>query len=190
MTYFIILEAITILLAFLVNIGIFYLLIKLFNRLAKFSAVLKLIFLYEVGFFVFWLIDLSRLLLFFPLWLQAVLYPAYLLVSIMVLFLFLYFLMQKFSLLNFKKILIVFLIMFLIVTPFLSYYRAALTYSMTKSFFPDIVSELSLFNAMIKSLPFQSLPSPAKAIKILNTVDDSLLGGKFFKELRRLIITI
>ncbi|MDI6591817.1 MAG: hypothetical protein QME61_02705 [Patescibacteria group bacterium] len=189
MTYFIILESITIFLAFLVNIGVFYFLIKLFNRSVKFLTALKLILLYEAGFFFFWIIDPARLFYFFPLGLRAVLYPVYLLVSVVVLFLFLYFLMQKLSLLNFKKTLIVFLIIFFIITPFLSYCRAALAYSMTKSFFSDIASELSIFNEMIKTFTFQALPPSAKAIKILNIIDDSLLGGKFFKELRWFIIT-
>jgi hypothetical protein len=190
MAYFIILDSITILLAFLINIGIFYFLIKLFNRLVKFSTALKLILLYETGFFIFWIIDPSRLLYFFPSVLRAVLSPVYLLVSIVVLFFFLSFLMRKFSLLNFRKTLIVFLMMFFIVTPFLSYYRAALAYSMTKSFFPYIASELPILNEMIRTLTFPALPPSAKAIKILNTIDDSLLGGKFFKELRRFVMEI
>lgn len=190
MTYFIILQSITILLAFLIKIGVFYFSIKFFNRLVKFSTALKLILLYEAGFFVFWIIDPSRLLYFFPSGVRAVLYPAYLLVSIAVLFLFLYFLIRKFSLLNFKKTLVIFLIIFFIVTPFLSYSRAALVYSMIKSFFPDIASELPIFNKMIETFTIQALPPSAKAIKILNTIDDSLLGGKFFKELRWFIMTI
>src|SRR3989344_7797501 len=111
MTYFIILESITILLAFLVKIGVFYFLIKLFNQSVKFSIALKLILLYEVGSFAFWIIDPFSLFHFFPPGLLAFLYAAYLLTSVVVLFLFLYFLMQRFSLLNFRKTLAIFTIM-------------------------------------------------------------------------------
>jgi len=190
MTYFIILASVTILLAFLIKIGLFYLLIKFFNRLVKFSTALKLILIYQAGSFVFWIIDPSRLFYSFPIGLRAVLYPLYFLLSVVVLFLFLYFLMRKFSLLNLKKTLIVFSIMFFVATPFLSYSRATITYSMTKSFFPDVVSELPILNEMIKTLTFQSLPPSAKAIKTLDTIDGALLDGKFFKELRWLIMAI
>ena len=191
MTYFIILVSITILLAFLIKIGIFYLLINFLNRLVKFSTALKVILLYEVGSFLFWVLDLLSLRYFFPAQLWLFSYVLHLLVSTIILFLFLYFLMGKFSLLNFKKTLIIFLIMFFMVTPFISYSRGTLTYSMTKSFFPDVASELPILNEMIETFPaFQGLTPSAKTIKIINIIDDSLLGGKFFKELRRLIFTL
>jgi len=190
MTYFVILESATMLLSFLIKIGLFYLLIKFFNRLVKFSTVLKLILLYEAWSFVFWIIDPSRLLYSLPLGLQAVLYPVYLLVSVVVLFSFLYFLMRKFSLLNFKKTLAIFLIMFFIATPFISYFHTVLAHSMTKSFFPNIASELPILDEMIRTFTIQGLPPLAKAIKTLNTIDDALLGGKFFRELRWLIMAI
>lgn len=182
MTHFVILESITILLAFLVNIGIFYLLIKLFDRSVKFLAVLKLILLYEAGFFAFWIVDPFRFLYSLLLELRVVLYPLYFIVPVVILFLFLYFLMRKFSLLNLKKTLVIFLIMFFMVTPFISYSRTMLTHSI-------IDLELSILYEMIEIFTFQGLSSPAKTIKIINTIDDSLLGGKFFRELRRFIIT-
>ena len=190
MTYFIILASTTILIAFLTKIGVFYFLIKLFNRLVRFSTALKLILIYEAGSFVFCIIDPSRLLYSFPIGLRAVLYPAYLLISVVILFLLLHFLIRKFSLLSFKKTLVVFLIMFFIATTFISYFRTTLVHSMTRSFLPDIASELPILYEMIETFTFQGLTPSAKTIKIINTIDDSLLGGKFFRELRWLIMTI
>ena len=78
----------------------------------------------------------------------------------------------------------------LLVTLFTSYSRTALVDSITKSLFPDAASELPIFKKMAQDLFFQNLPPQAKTTKILNTIDDSLLGGKFFRGLFQLFYTI
>jgi len=86
MAYFITLEVITILLAFLIRLAVFYFVIKIFNRIVTISRALKPILLYELGFFIFWIIDPFRLFHFFSYAPRALISPLYLLASVAILF--------------------------------------------------------------------------------------------------------
>jgi len=111
MIYLFVLEIFLILIVFSLKLGIVYFLVKLFNRAVTFSKLFKVILLFEFGVLVFYFLISSFLpigsfipILIFPIVLGA----------LFVL------LMQKFSLLSWKKALGVLIVFFIVVTPFVS----------------------------------------------------------------------
>jgi len=183
-TYFIVLEAVTIFLAFLVKLIAFYFLIKFFNRTIKFSTVLKPILLYEMGFLVFILI--SETILFYPMHLFSSFLPAiivstlYFLIFVIIAFLIFHLAIRTFSIMSWKKSLVVFLLIFILITPAISSVRIKALSMTPVSFSADEISELNLSR---EYLPFQSSPLPIKVVKIFDVLDNSILEGKFLKEL-------
>lgn len=197
MLYITFLEAGTIILAFLIKLVAFYFLMKLFNKVVKFSTILKPVLLYELGVFLFFLIDPSfRLIYFFPLGIRNILlYPLCLLITVVILFLFFNFLMSKFSLFTWKKSLIVFLIMFFLITPLLSYSQAVVTNLVAK--LPVFVDEVSELKSILYSLPpkaFLPIFLPMKfpiplPLRILGAIKNGFLEEKFLTQLRMFIMT-
>jgi len=181
MTYLVILEAITVLLAFFVKLVAFYFLIKLFNQTVKFLTTVKSILLYELGTLIFILIipRFSNFQLFnSPLYLFFGL--LYFLFFIAVLFFIFYFIMRKLSLLSLKKSLIVFLVIFLIITPLILFSQTKIS----NLIFTETSAELiPLYDFAMGQISFQDLPPVLKILHLLNFPKDSLLENKFLHEL-------
>ena len=118
MVYLIILSLTTFVLAFASKLLITYFFIKFFNREKSFWMIFKPILLYELGVFCLFIINpvsliylltpiISRIFLFrIP---HIFLFPVYFLISAIILFLIFKFIMERFSLLDFKKSLLIFL---------------------------------------------------------------------------------
>ncbi|EKE14052.1 MAG: hypothetical protein ACD_12C00692G0001 [uncultured bacterium] len=118
--YFILLEIVTVFLTLFIGIIIFYSLIKRWQKI-KFSTVFKAIFLYESGSLLFYLIyPFSQLSRIFNNNIFKIL--NLLLFSIILFFIF-YFIMRKIISITWKKSLIAFLLMILIIFPFLNSFR-------------------------------------------------------------------
>lgn len=187
MIYLIFLEAITIILAFFIKLVAFYFLIKIFNRTVKFSKILKPILLYESAVLLFILIIpevLSYPLRLLSVYLSIIASLLFLLIIIAGAFFIFYFIMHKFSVLNWKKSLIVFLLMFIIITPVICLSRVSLITKLPIS--SDETSKLYLLD---QPTLFHYLPLSIKALKILRKLDESILEGKFLKEMRIFLIT-
>jgi len=189
MAYLILLTFFTFLLAFAVKLLITYFFIKFFNRTAGFWAIFKPILLYELGVFCFFFINpVSLIYLLTPIIPRVFLFPVYLLISVVILFLIFKFVMQKFSLLNLKKSLLIFFVMFLIITPIISYSRTMLEFNIGKNLpvYKEMVSIQEIFQQKL----FQSIKSPAGIIlDKVNKLNDIFLGDEFLKGLRNFLIT-
>ena len=108
--------------AFALSILITYFLIKLFNHDKKFWEIIKPIVLYEVGVFSFFFIDPASLtILLASIIPHIILFILYFLIIAISLFFIFEIVMRKYLLLDIKKSILVFLIMFLVTTPFIFY---------------------------------------------------------------------
>ena len=192
MVYLIIFTLITFILALALKLLITYFFIKLFNKEKSFWLIFKPILLYELGVFCFFIIDPVSLIYLIP-WTiipHVFLFPVYFLTSIIILFLIFKLIMQKFSLLDFKKALLVFLIMFIIITPFISYSKVTAELKMAE--------RLSIFEEWGHEEAFPSLLFPEPRLKspseiLLEKTDrlnDIFLQGELLKGLRSFLITI
>jgi len=100
--------------------------------------------------------------------------------------------MQKFSLLNFKKSLIVFFLMFLVITPAISFSRSIVEVKIAEKL-PISVVEQYNFKEMMQQIFFQSytLKSPSQMIyEKIYRLNDIFLEEELLRELRNFIITI
>ena len=131
----IIIHFIFFLLAFSINLLITYFLIKFFNQAKSFWSIFRPILLYEFGIFCFFTIKIDPVLLNYYLG-PFLLFSLYLLISIIGPFFIFQYIMQKFSLLDFKKSLLIFLLMFFIITPFCLFSQTVLEFSIVKNL-PD-----------------------------------------------------
>jgi len=190
MVYLIILTFFTFLLAFAVKLLITYFFIKFFNRTAIFWVIFKPILFYELGVFCFFVINpVSLIYLLTPIIPRVFLFPAYLLISVVILFLIFKFVMQKFSLLNFKKSLLIFFAMFLIITPIISYSRTMLEFNIAKNL--PVYEELISIQEIFQRELFQSIKSPSEIIlEKVNKLNEIFLEEEFLKGLRNFLITI
>lgn len=186
MIYLIILALITFLLAFALKLLITYLFIKFFNRTNNFWSIFKPILLYELGVFCFFIINPGSLIyILTPIIPRIFLFPIYFLISIIILFLIFKFIMQKFSLLNFKKSLLVFLVMFIIITPIISYSKAKLEFNIEKKIPIEWPYRLGEFQG-----PGVLKPPPVILLEKINRLNDIFLEKEFLRELRYFLITI
>lgn len=189
MAYLIILTFLTFLLAFAVKLLITFFFIKFFNRTAGFWAIFKPILLYELGVFCFFFINpVSLIYLLTPIIPRVFLSPVYLLISVVIMFLIFKFVMQKFSLLNLKKSLLIFFTMFLIITPIISCSRAMLEFNMAKNL--PVYKELISVQGILQEL-FQSIKPPSEIVlEKVNRLNEIFLEEEFLKGLRNFLITI
>jgi hypothetical protein len=192
MIYLIILSLITFLLAFAAKLLITYFLIKFFNRKNSFWSIFKPILLYEVGVFCFFIIKPASLIYVITIVIPRIfLFPLYFLISVVLLFLIFKFIMQKFSLLNFKKSLIVFLLMFLLITPALSFSRSTAEVKIAEKL-PISVAEQYNFQEMMQQFFFQSYTLKSSSQMIYEKIyrlNDIFLEEELLRELRNFIIT-
>ncbi len=185
MIYLLLLEAVTILVAFFIKILAFYLLIRFFNRTVKLLSILKPILLYELGIFIFVLI--SPTILIYPLRLLRLylpiilLFPIFLLIFVGISFLIFYSTMRKFSILDLRKSLVVFLII-LIITPSISFLRLSIISPITElPIFSKAISRNYMY--MLYEAPFSSLPLSMKTMSVLNKIDTSLFERTISNEI-------
>lgn len=188
MIYLILLIFVFFLLAFAIKLFATFLLIKLFNRTAIFWIILKPILLYELGAICFFIINPTGVLdLIIP---RLLLSPIVFLISVIALFFIFRFIMQKFSLLNFKKSLIIFLMIFFIITPVLSFGKDLIESKIVMKFavFNSIeFSYESIFSDFLSQGP-KSLPE--LILEKIGTLDGIFLQEKLLNELRNYIMTI
>ena len=166
MTYLIILSFALFLIAFAIDLIITFLLIKFFNRTAGFWTIFKPILFYQIGVFCFYFIKPTNLIYILdPIIPRRFLLPLVLLATVIILFLIFKLIMQKFSLLNFKKSLIVFFLMFLVITPAISFSRSIVEVKIAEKL-PISVVEQYNFKEMMQQIFFQSytLKSPSQMI--------------------------
>ena len=188
MIYLILLTLISFLLAFAIKLFVTFLLIKLFNRTAIFWALLKPILLYELGALCFFIINPTGVLdVIIP---RLLLFPIIFLISVVALFLIFRFVMQKFSLLNFKKSLIIFLIMFFIITPVLSFGKDLIESKIVMRFAVFNSTEFSYESIFSDFSSQRPKPLPELILEKTGTLDSIFLEKKLLIELRNYIMTI
>lgn len=193
MTNLIILEIATIILFFFIKIVVFYLLIKALNREIRFLTALKPLLLYELAILIFLFIDPAKLVYSLRMAVSHVfLVPIYLLILVIVSFLIFRFIMKKFSLLDFKKSLAVFLLIFFVANPILSFYRATLLTDLAERILtPSEWSELSHnLEMMVRITSLRGLPLSLKVFKVVSDTGRTLFGNEFFYELNMFRINI
>lgn len=190
MVYLIILTFFTFLLAFAVKLLITYFFIKFFNRTASFWVIFKPILLYELGVFCFFVINpVSLIYVLTPIIPRIFLLPIYLLTSVIILFFIFKFIMQKFSLLDFKKALLVFLAMFIIITPVISYFRGMLEFNIAKNL--PVFEEWRVKQEMFQQFLFPVPKSPPEILlEKIDRLNEIFLEEEFLKGLRNFLITI
>lgn len=189
MVYLIILNFITFLLAFSLKLLIAYFFIKFFNRTVNFWAILKPILLYELGVSCFFIISPTDLLnLIIP---HILLFPIVLLVQVSILFLFFRFIMRKFALLDFKKSLLIFFAMFLIVTPLLSFSRQIVEVEVAAKLPISFDSQYN-FQEMIQRFYFSPVELKSTSDTIyqkVNSLNEVFLEEEFLNKFRQFIMT-
>jgi len=201
MIYLIIFTFITFILAFVLKLLITYFFIKLFNKEKSFWLIFKPILLYELGVFCFFIINPVSLIYFLVPWYiipHVFLFPVYFIISIIILFLIFKFIMKKFSLLDFKKALLVFFIMFIIITPIISFSKSMVDHEVAKR----IPASEELFEELLELRYFQEsyygldsghygLMSPDIIIlKKIDRLSEIFLGSKLLLDLYSFLITI
>ena len=189
MIYLIILTFVFFLIAFATKLLITYSLVKFFNKSKNFWLIFKPILLYELGVFCFFIIDPFSLI---HLMVRHAVSPLFLFIlyflnSFIVLFFIFKIIMQKFSLLDFKKSLLVFFMMFLIVTPIISFSKGVIKYNIIERL--PVYDEEFLFWEHFYSSRKQVSFSGVLLEKIIR-LNDIFLSEKFLKELRRSLMTI
>ncbi|MBU3934828.1 hypothetical protein KKC00_02620 [Patescibacteria group bacterium] len=153
--------------------------IKYFNKTVNFITIFKPILFYELGIFCFFFINPIALVhLFKAIIPYRFLSLIELLIIVGVSFFIFNFVMQKFSLLNFKKALIVFFVMFLIVTPIVLYVtqQIAIRY---------VVEKFPVFS-------YDQPPSQTFSQVLLTKIDglnDIFLEGEFMSKLFQFTVT-
>jgi len=190
MVYLIILSFIAFLLAFALKLLITYFFIKFFNREKSFRVIFKPILLYELGVFVFFFIDpFSLIYLLSPIISRNFLPPIYFLFFIIALFPIFKFIMKKFSLLDFKKSVLVFFATFVIITPFIFYSKTMFEVKIVERL--PIFEEWSYKQEMFQLFSEPRLKSPSEILlEKIGRLNDIFLEGWWLKDLREFIITI
>jgi len=192
MAYLIILSFITFLLAFAGKLLITYFFIKFFNREKSFLMIFKPILLYELGVFCFFIINpVSLIYLLTSIIPHILLFHVYFLISIIILFLIFKFIMQKFLLLDFKKSLLIFFVVFFIITPLLSFFQVMLEYNISEKL--SVFEMWSYLQERERFQQFLSLELKHPSVILFEAVrrlNDIFLGGEFWKGLRNFLITI
>ena len=149
--------------------------------------------MYELGVFCFFVINPASLIYILTLAIPHIfLFPLYFLISFIIAFLIFKFIMQKFSLLDFKKSLIIFLLMFLLITPAISFSRSIVELKIAEKL-PISIAEQYNFQEMMQQFFFQSyaLKSPSQIIyEKAYRLNAIFLEEEFLRELRNFIITI
>jgi len=193
MTYLIILLIITLIIFYLIKLGILYFLIKFFKKEANLFLILKAILLYELIAFIFLFIDpiksiYSARLVVGPI----VLFPIYLSVVLIFLFLVFKFIMEKFSLLDFKKCLIIFLLMFIIITPILGYLKAIISENLAKKLSLDVALERVSNGFFMRNqyMHFGPLPPDIALVKLISEIDGALFESNIVLKTFKFIIEI
>lgn len=135
MAYIITLERVAFTIAFSIKELVTYFLIRRFSRTKEFWTILKPILFYEVAVFGFFVIINPVLsLLFSRVFFVHWFYLIYLLISVVILFLLFTFFMRKFLQLNFLKSLLIFFLVFFIITPVISFSKTTLEARLADNF--------------------------------------------------------
>lgn len=171
MTNFIIISVVTLILVFIAKLGIFFVLSKKLNQKAKFSNVFKTFLIYEILAFLFVLIYLGmNNFLFIDASILRIL--LFIIVSYLIFFAATYFT----KLFSWKKGLLVFVLMFFIITPLLSGTIGRGILIVTKPNLEDVSSDF-----------FSNLPL---SLKIMDRISKSLSGGLISRYYMSIIISL
>jgi len=171
MTNFIIISIIYLISVFIVKLAIFLALTKILNRKVKFSRVFKSFLIYEILLFLFVLIYLgSNYFLFIET--SALHILSFIIISYIIFLISIYFT----KLFNWKKGLLVFILMFFIITPLVSGIFTRFVLIMVKTDFEEMSWDL--------------LFSPPLSLKIINRISESLAGGLISHYYMSIIISL
>lgn len=169
MTNFIIISIIYLISVFIVKLAIFFALTKILNRKVKFSRVFKAFLIYEILLFLFVLIYLGfNNFLFIKT--SALHILSFIIVSYIIFLISIYFT----KLFNWKKGLLVFILMFFIITPLVSTISTRFVLIVIKPDFEETSWDL-LFN-------------PPLSLKIINRISESLSGDLIWNYYMSIII--
>lgn len=181
MTNLIIFKIVIILVDFFVKLAVLYLLIKIFNKSIKFPTTIRAIFIYEaISFLFIWIFGFDRFKWATGMNNNYFAFLIYLIIVVTVLFLIFGIIMKKFSLLNFGKSLIVFLIMACLIIPILFYSQYFLMPTSARK-------TETQYQAYYGVAP--SLSSSIGTLKIIDKIGDALLRREIVKELRIFMVT-
>jgi len=171
------LAVISIIITFFIKIPIFYLLVKLFDKKVKFLTSLKTLLIFELLYFIFACIYFKPV--YSSVWLSILTTFGIIAVS----YLLFHLSSHLTKLIDWKKGIILFVIMFLIVTPIISYLldRAMLMIEASDELtFPEMDTQ-ELLNLMI---------NPPLKWKIINKVQDSVGNSLLSRHLQSVIFNI
>jgi len=171
MTNFIIISVVTLILVFIAKLGIFFVLSKKLNQKAEFSNVFKTFLIYEILAFLFVLIYLGmNNFLFIDTSILRIF--LFIIVSYLIFFAATYFT----KLLSWKKGLLVFVLMFFIITPLLS----------------GIIGNgiLMISRSNLEDVSLASLSSLPLSLKIMDRISKSLSGGLISRYYMSIIISL
>ncbi len=169
--YLIFIEVITVIVTLFIGIIIFCFLVRLFNKAAKFSMILKGIVLYELSSFILYLIYLPPLLCRIFNNYELKLKILDLLLFSNILFFTFYFIMKKMVLISWKKSLIIFFIVIFVLFPTLSFCRTTILLKITT--LPVFSREISQMVNQLEEHGFAYQPLP---LKIIGKIESSMLS--------------
>ena len=171
MTNLIIISIIYLICVFIIKLAIFFTLTKILNRKVKFFHVFKAFLIYEILLFLFVLIYLGfKNFIFIE---KSVLHILpFIIVSYIIFLISIYFT----KLFNWKKGLLVFILMFFIITPLVSGTLTRLTLTVVRPDFGE-TSWDSLFN-------------PSLSLKVIDRINKSLAGGLISHYYMSIIISL
>ena len=193
MIYLLVLEIFTLLLVVCLKFGVVYLLVRAFNKAITLGKLLKVVLLFELGAFLFYLVssalfslNSAYFLLIFPISFGR-LYILF--VPPLVLGIIFASLMRRFDLLNLKKATIVFIIIFLVMTPFVSF----LSIVVGQAIFAIPIFERAITETLQTNPSFffdfdplsSQLPLPLRVVSFL---DNSVMQQYWISNLRSLLL--
>lgn len=161
---------------FLIKILAFYLLVKLFNKKAKFLTSLKTLLIFELLYFIFACVYFRPI--YSSVWLSSLATLGVIVIS----YLIFYFSNYLTKLIDWKKGIILFIIMFLIITPIISY-LVTRTMSTIETSDESIFLEMNIYELLNRMI------NPPLKWKIVETMGNSIGNGLLSQYLMSIVIS-
>lgn len=190
--YLTLLGVTTLIFTLFIGIVIFYFLVRLFNREIKFSMALRGILLYQFSSLILYLV--------YPTPFLAKISPSTalkildLLIFSSILFLIFYFVTRRYFVINWKKSLVLFVILIFVLFPALSFYHLMVTEKLTD--LPIFAEESLKLYTQIKEwwegggIWFLGLPPEPLSFKIIGKIESGILSLWPSVRIREILLTI
>ena len=172
------LAIISIIIILLIKILVFYLLVKLFDKKAKFLISLKTLLIFELLYFIFSCIYFKPI--YSSVWLSSLTTFGVIVIS----YLLFYLSSHLTKLIDWKKGIVLFVIMFLIVTPVISYLMTRIVSTIME------LSNESIFLEMNIQELLNMITNPPLKWKLIIRIGDSVENGLLSQHLQSIIFNI